>query len=56
MRHIPVAALLDVGPGDELGTPDDEIAKCGDCGGLYRAGGSHTCTDRGWLPSGRRRV
>lgn len=36
-RHIPVTDLLAVGPGDEAGTPDDEIVECA-CGALHRRG------------------
>ena len=35
--HTSDAALADLGPADEVGTPDSEIVRC-DCGTLHRKG------------------
>jgi len=40
--HRSAAALADLAPYDEVGTPDDQIEKC-DCGVLFRVGGWHRC-------------
>lgn len=44
--HTSPAALADLGPNDEVGTPDEQIAKCG-CGVLFRVGSWHRCEDTG---------
>lgn len=42
-RRIAVTTLLDVGAGDEVGTPNDEIAYCATHDTLYREGAA--CLD-----------
>ena len=41
-QHTADAALADLGPYDEAGTPDEQIERC-DCGTLFRTGGWHRC-------------
>jgi hypothetical protein len=48
-REIPVTALMDVGGGDEVGAPDDAIARCDDCDRLYRRGGANRCEGGEWV-------
>ena len=44
--HTSPAALADLGPNDEVGTPDEHIEEC-DCGVLFRGGSWHSCEDTG---------
>ena len=43
--HAASAALVDLAPYDEVGTPDDQLERCEDCRALYRVDGWHRCTD-----------
>lgn len=45
-KHPSPAAMSDLGPNDEAGTPDEMIEEC-DCGVLFRVGGWHRCKNEG---------
>lgn len=43
---LSASEAAELGPNDEVGTPDDQIERC-DCGVLFRVGSWHICKHTG---------